>query len=402
MKNHFSKSKYCRLWQCPKMLWMDKYKPEEKAEDAADDSRMEAGTEVGKLARELFGKSVDVTETVNGRLDLPAMIDRTQVEIEHGTSVICEASFSYQGCYCAVDILKRENDGWAIYEVKSSTVNEKNMKAVYVADVAYQKYVLEYCGVKRKLGLLHKLRATTDLKQRDMEYMKLCCECMNQAVRYLTMESRTIFLIQLMGYDDDNKSDIMDGPYIMTSLEDMKKAVQEYYWNDFDSTWETLYWRVELYLDGKNEIKKNEFLSPMYTYIMDKAGEIQYFIHEKLSLNYLKGPLGSMVERQFYSVCPDLNLPVPYQPGDVLFIDCRPYAPGAFYCLLKEVGDDCCGIQCEYVNPKGEVETGALKHGDYFFNHREVYQYLSPLYKARIVSKDELDWNDYIKGKRKC
>lgn len=612
MKNHFSKSKYCRLWQCPKMLWMDKYKPEEKTEDATDDSRMEAGTEVGKLARELFGKPVDVTETVNGQLNLPAMTDRTQVEIEHETSVICEASFSYQGCYCAVDILKRENDGWAIYEVKSSTVNEKNMKAVYVADVAYQKYVLEHCGVritgtyivsinndyvydgkldlerlfqitdvsefvrneigeveknllqedtlleseneperelglyckdpygcpyweycakelptpsvfdlyrmplkkkleyyregnsdyrqlkdcgkiknekqlrqiefaledkgtyvnidgireflstlsyplyfldfetmqpviplfpgtkpyqqipfqyslhymkyterlklrdyveiiagapvslKRKQGLLHKLRATTDLKQRDMEYMKLCCECMNQAVRYLTMESRTIFLIQLMGYDDDNKSDIMDGPYIMTSLEDMKKAVQEYYWNDFDSTWETLYWLVELYLDSKNEIKKNEFLSPMYTYIMDKAGEIQYFIHEKLSLNYLKGPLGSMVERQFYSVCPDLNLPVPYQPGDVLLIDCRPYAPGAFYCLLKEVGDDCCGIQCEYVNPKGEIETGALKHGDYFFNHREVYQYLSPLYKARIVSKDELDWNDYIKGKRKC
>ena len=279
-----------------------------------------------------------------------------------------------------------------------------NMK--YTERLKLRDYVEIIAGapvsLKRKQGLLHKLRATTDLKQRDMEYMKLCCECMNQAVRYLTMESRTIFLIQLMGYDDDSKSDIMDGPYIMTSLEDMKKAVQEYYWNDFDSTWETLYWRVELYLDSKNEIKKNEFLSPMYTYIMDKAGEIQYFIHEKLSLNYLKGPLGSMVERQFYSVCPDLNLPVPYQPGDVLLIDCRPYAPGAFYCLLKEVGDDCCGIQCEYVNPKGEIETGALKHGDYFFNHREVYQYLSPLYKARIVSKDELDWNDYIKGKRKC
>ena len=75
MKNHFSKSKYCRLWQCPKMLWMDKYKPEEKAEDATDDSRMEAGTEVGKLARELFGKPVDVTETVNGQLNLPAMTD---------------------------------------------------------------------------------------------------------------------------------------------------------------------------------------------------------------------------------------------------------------------------------------------------------------------------------------
>ena len=216
------------------------------------------------------------------------------------------------------------------------------------------------------------------------------------------MESEKIFLIQLMGYNDDNKSDIMDGPYIMTSFEDMKKAVQEYYWNDPDSIWESLYWRVELYFSGKNEIKENEFLSPVYTYIMNKEGEIQYFIHEKLSLNCLKGSLGSMLERQFCSVCPDLNLPVPYRPGDVLFIDCRPYAPGAFYCRLKEVGDDCCGIQCEYVNSEGEIETGALKHGDYFFNHREVYQYLSPLYKAKIVSKDELDWDDYVKGKRKC
>ena len=59
---------------------------------------------------------------------------------------------------------------------------------------------------------------------------------------------------------------------------------------------------------------------------MNKDGEIQYFIHEKLSLNYLKGLLGSMAERQFHSGCPDLNLPVPYQPGDVLFIDCRPYS----------------------------------------------------------------------------
>lgn len=194
----------------------------------------------------------------------------------------------------------------------------------------------------------------------------------------------------------------MDGPYIMTSLEDRKRQCR-------NIIGMILILHGRLYIGGLNyiltarmKLRKNEFLSPMYTYIMDKAGEIQYFIHEKLSLNYLKGPLGSMVERQFYSVCPDLNLPVPYQPGDVLLIDCRPYAPGAFYCLLKEVGDDCCGIQCEYVNPKGEIETGALKHGDYFFNHREVYQYLSPLYKARIVSKDELDWNDYIKGKRKC
>ena len=194
----------------------------------------------------------------------------------------------------------------------------------------------------------------------------------------------------------------MDGPYVATSLADAKRATRKYYDDEPGTEWQTLYWRMELYVDGQNEIRENGFLSPKYTYIMDKNGEIQYFIHERKTSNYLKGPLGSMVESQFHSACSDLNLPVPYQPGDVLVIDCRPYAPGAFYCRLKEVGDDCCGIQCEYVNSEGEIETGALKHGDYFFNHRKVYQYLSPLYKAKIVSKDELDWDDYVKGKRKC
>ena len=59
--------------------------------------------------------------------------------------MICEASFSWQGLYCAVDILRRERGGWAIYEVKSSTHPEKE---VYLADVAYQTYVLKRCGVR--------------------------------------------------------------------------------------------------------------------------------------------------------------------------------------------------------------------------------------------------------------
>ena len=75
---------------------------------------------------------------------------------------------------------------------------------------------------------------------------------------------------------------------------------------------------------------------------MDKDGEVQYYIHEWNASNRLNGSLGRMVEDQFFSVSPDLNLPVPYHPGDVLFIDCRPYAPGAFYCRLKEVGDKYC------------------------------------------------------------
>lgn len=246
------------------------------------------------------------------------------------------------------------------------------------------------------------MKRSSCLKKQEMDYVSLCCACMDRAVQFLTSETGTIFLIQLMGYDDKHKSDIMDGPYIMTSLANTKNAVKNYYREDMDedadAEWKTLYWRVELYT-ASQDVNNGEdgFLSAEYTYIMDKDGEVQYYIHEWNSSNHLNGSPGRMVEDQFFSVSPDLNLPVPYHPGDVLFIDCRPYAPGAFYCRLKEVGDDCCGIQCEYVDEEGNMETGALKHGDYFFNHREVEQYLSPLYRARIVSKYELSWDEIVR-----
>jgi hypothetical protein len=51
----------------------------------------------------------------DGKLDLPRMMENTRREMERGTPVICEASFSYEGLYCAVDLLKKEEDGWAIY-----------------------------------------------------------------------------------------------------------------------------------------------------------------------------------------------------------------------------------------------------------------------------------------------
>lgn len=144
MNFNFSKSKYCGLWQCPKIAWLRKYKPDEITVDGSVIARMEAGNVVGDLAMGLFGDFVEVTAYNGDKIDLSKMIENTKAEIEKGTPVICEASFDYNGLYCAVDILKKENGGWAIYEVKSSTHEDK---LVYAADVAYQKYVLENCGI---------------------------------------------------------------------------------------------------------------------------------------------------------------------------------------------------------------------------------------------------------------
>ena len=65
-----SKSRYCKGIQCPKMLWLDAYKPQE-AEDILPESVLANGTLVGDLARSYFGEyslvdfSFDKTEMVN-------------------------------------------------------------------------------------------------------------------------------------------------------------------------------------------------------------------------------------------------------------------------------------------------------------------------------------------------
>lgn len=140
----FSKSKYTDFWKCPKLLWLKKHKPELQEDDASAAARMNTGNEVGDLARGLFGNYVDASNTdANGNPDIPVMIALTNWFMAHDEESICEAAFSYDGLYCSVDILHREGDGFAIYEVKSTS----EVKDYHIADAAYQKYVLEKCGV---------------------------------------------------------------------------------------------------------------------------------------------------------------------------------------------------------------------------------------------------------------
>ena len=149
-----SKSRYTAFCQCPRMMWINTYEPDLKPADPALAARFKQGDEVGDLAMTIFGDDfVDVTTTrPDGSLDLTAMIKRTREEMESGREIICEASFSFNGNYCAVDILRRTPDGWNLYEVKSSTFkdDEKDNRSTllpYSRDIAYQKWVLEKCGL---------------------------------------------------------------------------------------------------------------------------------------------------------------------------------------------------------------------------------------------------------------
>ena len=141
----FSKSGYCAFCDCPMKAWLNRYHPDAAVFSDNTLARMAAGSEVGDLAMGYFGDFVEVTEYTDEKLDPGKMTARTKEEIAGGTPVICKASFVYGNLSCTVDILKREDGGWAIYEVKSSTNADKPS---YINDAAYQKYVLEHCGIK--------------------------------------------------------------------------------------------------------------------------------------------------------------------------------------------------------------------------------------------------------------
>ena len=147
-----SKSRYTQFKQCPKALWLRIYKPEMAVVDEALQARFEKGNEVGDLAMGLLGDFKEVTAfKEDGSLDLQTMIALTGQYMSEGVTNICEASFSCQGGYCAVDILHKTEGGWAIYEVKSTSFpmfNEKPAKLEkYAPDIAYQKWVLSQCGI---------------------------------------------------------------------------------------------------------------------------------------------------------------------------------------------------------------------------------------------------------------
>ena len=80
----------------------------------------------------------------DGAEDKNTMIARTKEALARGVVNICEAAFSFEGNYCAVDILHKTKEGYEIYEVKSSTSAGKE---IYAWDIAYQKYVLTNCGL---------------------------------------------------------------------------------------------------------------------------------------------------------------------------------------------------------------------------------------------------------------
>ena len=159
---NLSKSKYIKGVQCPKILWLDKNKPNEKEEE--NSSSLDTGTKVGILAKDLFGEHIDIEYNDN----LNIMILDTNKALEKENVIVTEASFNYNNNFCSIDILKKINTDYEVYEVKSST----EVTDIYLDDISYQVYVLNNLGFNiTKASIVH--LNSNYIRHGDLELDKL-------------------------------------------------------------------------------------------------------------------------------------------------------------------------------------------------------------------------------------
>ena len=141
-RQFLSKSTFITGLQCPKALYLKKYKPELADEiTLAKQNIFNVGNEVGLLAQKLFPGGIDASPENYTKI-LEGIV-YTQDLINDGVDVIYEAGFEYDYVRCFIDILVKKGDKWHIYEVKSST----KVSETYINDASLQYYILKKCGL---------------------------------------------------------------------------------------------------------------------------------------------------------------------------------------------------------------------------------------------------------------
>ena len=152
---NLSKSSFMRGVQCMKSLYLYKYHYDLQDEiTESQQAIFDQGREVGTLAQQLFPGGVDASRGEPWKVS--QAISYTQKLIRDGCDVIFEAAFTNKSpkgdLLCYIDILVREEVGWAAYEVKAST----SVKGYHLTDTAFQHYVITGSGLPlKRTSLIH-------------------------------------------------------------------------------------------------------------------------------------------------------------------------------------------------------------------------------------------------------
>lgn len=135
-----SKTAYLSFLQCPKRYWLAEREPQRaEAPDAVVQRRMREGIKTGRLARSWFPGGW----LVPYHAQLEEMARLTAEAMAEGEKTLFEAVFLAGDLLIKADILRREEEGWQLIEVKSSN----SVKKEHLPDVAFQFHVMQAAGV---------------------------------------------------------------------------------------------------------------------------------------------------------------------------------------------------------------------------------------------------------------
>ncbi len=140
-----TKSKYMNGLQCLRLLWFANKKllPEI---DLATEHKFSQGHDFEEYVKKLFPEGVDLKDQ-----EFKENIDNTKEQIENKKTIF-EAGIIVENYFIRADILKPNDDGWDLYEIKSTT----QVKPQHFPDLAFQKFVCEKAGLKiNRCYLIH-------------------------------------------------------------------------------------------------------------------------------------------------------------------------------------------------------------------------------------------------------
>ncbi|MBQ8637032.1 MAG: hypothetical protein IJ423_03475 [Clostridia bacterium] len=275
--------------------------------------------------------------------------------------------------------------------------NNKHLQKWQIIDII--------CGARtditQKYDTLKKLAKfeTPDEENDEFTSYTVTAEHAKQLLDGLELKSGEVFEISEYGYDSEIKRKRLYGAEPSFSFQKAKKFVLDEYkeiTKDMseeeiaDISW---WYCLEKYVPDENE---NLIWTTYYT--LSPNGEIWY------ADNTFQLQLKPAMRIGDFDKSQNLNLPVSFEVGDIITIDCRPFAP-IKHGVIIEKGDNrgCCSVQCAWVKNNGDITVGALKHSTVFDN--KTFVEVSPLYRAEVY-KGKLPENEkmleevaeYVKG----
>jgi hypothetical protein len=172
-------------------------------------------------------------------------------------------------------------------------------------------------------------------------------------------------------------------------------------------SWEPLWESVKVLMEGDAEDENDMTWFVVERWTPDENGLLKLTCSYRIlngELCYFADELRPRRYANYYydATFPnDLNLPVPFHAGDIVTIDCRPFAP-AIHAVILTVGDnvDCCCLQAACRSKDGIWVSGAVKHGSCFpdeFNLISSEDAISPLYRIATF-KEELSEDEKLLG----